>query len=260
MSLSKKSLPFPVIYVLLALVLLGLDRFGFLSGPRSFFEKITLPVKQSIWQEYQAVNQSLSGKQDQPASLILIEEHMEALERENLSLKGELGRLEEENQSMRRLLGAPLSSSWRFVPAKVIGLQGDVARINQGAEQGIIAGAAVIMEKVLVGEVIEAGSRTSQVRLVSHTDFTAPAQIQEGGFKGIIKIYGSRLFLEEIPLEADLKPGNLVIRQKDDLVIGTIGRIVSDPKESWQKAEVIWPVETNRLKNVFVVIFPNHLP
>jgi len=257
MSLSKKSFSFPVIYILLALVLLGLDRFGLLSSPRSFFEKFTLPVKQFIWQEYQAFNQSLSKKQNQASSLILIREHMEALERENLSLRGELGRLKEENQSMRRLLGAPLSSSWQFVPAKVIGLQGDIVRINQGAEQGIVAGAAVVVEKVLVGEVIEAGSRTSQVRLISHVDFTAPAQIQEGGFKGIIKIYGSRLFLEEIPLEADLKPGNLVIREQDDLVVGTIGRIVSDPKDPWQKAEVIWPIEANRLKNVFVVIFPD---
>ena len=257
MSLSKKSFLSPVIYIFLALVLLGLDRLGLLSSPRSFFEKFTLPVKQSIWQEYQAVNQSLSKKQNQAGSLIIIREHMEALERENLSLRGELGRLEEENQSMRRLLGAPLPSSWWFVPAKVIGLQEDIISINQGTEQGIVAGAAVVMEKVLVGEVVKAGSRTSQVRLVSHVDFTAPAQIQEGGFKGIIKIYGSRLFLEEIPLEADLKPGNLVIRQKDNLVIGIIGRIVSDPKESWQRAEVIWPVETNRLKNVFVVIVPD---
>lgn len=253
MSLKKPPLKLFTIYILLSLLLLGLDRLKVLTPVKAFFETFTIPLKQALWQGYQGLNQDLEKRSFEASSLILLKEKASHQELENLSLKAKNNILEEENESLRRLLGAPLPPAWQFIPASVLAKKDQVIEINQGEKEGVKEEAAVVLENILVGEIVEVNPHTAKVRLVNHPGFNSPARIQEAGAEGKVKVSGNRIFIEEIPLEASLGPGDLVTRQKDSLVLGSLGKILTDPKESWQRAELIWPIEVEKLKTVFVV-------
>jgi len=241
-----------LIYLLLSLLLLGLDQLGWLSPLKAKAALVTTPVKSQLWQGYKKFNWFRQERSDTPSRSFL-QEKIALLEADNLSLQAQLQKEHDENQAMRQLLGAPLPAKWQFVVAQMIGQQGAVITINVGKEQGVQEKEAVVVENVLVGEVVEVLPKTSRVRLVNHPEFSAQAQVRESNLSGKIKVHGSRIFLEEVPLSEKLKSGSLIVRRDDGLVMGTVGKIVSSDKEQWQTAEVVWPIDILKLREVFVV-------
>lgn len=253
MRFRRRTFSTSFVYPLLALLLLGLDQLGLLAGVKIFFSRFTLPVKESIWGEYQTVNENWANRGQQATDWVMLRDKTEILEREKISLKAEVDRLRQENESMRKLLGATLPSQWQFLPAKIIGCKEEQCEIDQGERQGIREGAPVVVENILVGEIAQVGLVTAKVRLLTHADFSASVLLEGGKTKGTVRVRGSRLFLEEIALSESLQTGKIVVRQKDGLVVGTIGKILTEQQETTQRAELVWPIKPNELNNVFVV-------
>ncbi len=77
----------------------------------------------------------------------------------------------EENYRLRNLLSAPIPDSFMFVYARIAGKDpgsaNNILLINAGTEKGIKPGDPVITESGLVGMIESAGSRISQVALIS---------------------------------------------------------------------------------------------
>lgn len=182
--------------------------------------------------------------------------------------QGALFSCREENASLKKLLGAPLPSSWKFLPAKVVGNDGGL-RINVGRKQGVMEGAIVVSENFLVGRVVEVREYDSRVILPIMAGAKIPVAIRSisgNGQNGEIVARGLLLgqgkldlILDRVLQEEKIQKGDLVVSLGDsgwepDLVIGQVGQILSQPVDIWQKAEVIPLLNYQRLKEVYVVI------
>jgi len=238
-------------YLVLSLVLLGLNQLGWLDWLKRGVEPVVTPVKQSlikvrgnflIWQ---------AG--DYGPSRLFLEEQINTLKAETVSQKAQIEKLKSENEQMRQLLGAPLPPDWQFLPAQVIGRQDQILVVDQGTDQQVAMGDVVVVEEVLVGQVIAVSPQESRVQLVFHPDFKTAALVRKSNLSGRAVVHGGRLFLEEVEVGKGLQPGSLVVTQKEGLVLGEVGKIVSSDQESTQRAEVVWPLEVDSLQTVFVV-------
>jgi len=196
-----------------------------------------------------------------------------ALEKEVLRLQGELQRLSveqnqlssclEENERMRKLLGAPLPAKWKFLPAKVTG-SGEKIRIDKGEKDGVRTGMIVVSENILVGKVVDVGEESSLLETPLTPKLSLQVVIKRAGGKGIqargiLRPAGGNLVLSEVLQSEDIQKGDLVVSSGDenwptDLLIGQISDVLPKSAEVYQKARVKPLLEYDKLRIVFVII------
>ena len=123
-----------------------------------------------------------------------------------------------ENERLKGVLDYQATSTWASVLAKVIGqfeTNGQVyLLINQGSNSGLSKNQFVLDENGrLLGEIFEAASNFSKVRLANHPDFSIGVK-KPGSQKplGILKgNFSVSLLLELIPIATDLEIGQALV-------------------------------------------------
>jgi len=159
---------------------------------------------------------------------------------ENLKLKEILGRAEGKNMILAGILSKPNRSLY------------DTLIIDAGTNQGIIVGQRVFaFGNVFIGQVAEADSNSSKVVLFSNpgekTEVVISGKdvfmqaIGRGG--GNFEMILPRDFILDIGTEVDL-PGIT------PYILGNVATIISDPRDSFQKALLVSPVNIQELKFV----------
>jgi rod shape-determining protein MreC len=239
-----------------------LDKKGIIKKPKEFLEKPILGAEEKIyglkiWSEEQ-LGPIFRGK---------------ALEKEVGRLQLELQRLAfeqnqlssclEENERLRKLLGAPLPPKWKFLPAKVIG-SGEKIRIDKGEKDGVKKGMIVVSENILVGRVVEVSNGSSLLETPLTPKVSLPVVIKRAGEKGIqgrgiLRSVGESLILGEVLQSEDIQKGDLVVSGGDenwpaDLLVGQIADVLPKSAEVYQKARVKPLLEYDKLRIIFVVI------
>lgn len=136
-------------------------------------------------------------------------------------LKGietEVLELREENERLRRLLNFTERSSFRFIPAQVIGRSPDnwssLIKVDKGALHGIKKDMPVVTDAGLVGRVIQVSRTVSTVMLLTDRESRIGAMVQRSRDAGIISTeLGERrlLDLRLFSAEADVVIGDRVI-------------------------------------------------
>lgn len=127
-------------------------------------------------------------------------------------------RLAEENSQLRRLLG--VSEERIGAPAVLVELLYEARTefdqrliINKGVSDGITAGNPLIDEQGVVGQVVRAGSVTSEVALITDKAVSVPVQILRNGLRAIA--YASdvpgKLELRYVPVDADIVLGDVLV-------------------------------------------------
>jgi len=247
---------------LLSGLLLFLDKKKIIKKPKEFLERPILKYEEKVY--------GLKIWGEEQIRLIF---RVKALEKEFGRLQLELQRLAfdqnqlssclEENERMRKLLGAPLPAKWKFLPAKVIGY-GEKIRIDKGEKDGVKKGMIVVSENILVGRVVELGEGSSLLETPLTPKISLPVVIKRPGGKGIqargiLKPVGGNLILSEVLQSEDIQKGDLVVSGGDenwpvDLLIGQISDVLPKSAEIYQKARVNLLVEYDKLRIVFVVI------
>ena len=127
-------------------------------------------------------------------------------------LKSEVGRLQRENEQLRLLGNYTPDESLKYVTARVIGMQsGAFARfllVNQGSEQGVQKGQAVVSRDGLLGRVYAVGKKTSQILLLTDLNSRLPVRIQENEVNGMLAGDNTSIpKLKYVPTRTDLKTG-----------------------------------------------------
>lgn len=255
----KKIIPSFLLFFLLSFALILLDEGGALSGPKGAFENLIVPAKARIYH----LRQSQISHSE-------IEKIIGEKERKIASLEGQVSTLKTENAAMKRLLGTPLPSSWRFLPAQVIGeANTQTLQIDKGKGDGVREGMAVVFENALVGKASKVGEHFSEILLPSAPSSRILALTRSSGSsdspeetkaKGILIGQGDRMNFERVTLKENLAPGDFLFTSGDEflpsnLFLGKIAKVYKKEGDIFQKAEVEPAVQSDTLETVFVLTY-----
>lgn len=147
-----------------------------------------------------------------------LERDNHALRNQQITLAARLQRLsalESENAELRQLAGLRevQGGSPRFV--EILSLSRDPFSrqlvIDQGTQAGIIAGQPVIDAHGLLGQVTRVAPLTSEVTLITEKGTIVPIQVARNGIRGLLYGDGNRVELRYLPLNADVKEGDLLV-------------------------------------------------
>lgn len=230
---------------MLALIILFLDKKGFLDFLKRPLGKATNPLKLFVLQKKAQVSKDI------------LEEKLKNLERELAAAKIKNQNLEEENKACRRLLQAPLPPSFKFLPARVAALDADNFLIDKGKDEGIKVGQAVVLENVFLGIIHQVNPQNAWVK----TPFGL--EIKARTFKtrasGIVKEKAGHLFFTKVLQKEVLEIDDLVITFGEeeiprDLVLGKIKEVQKQEAEIYQEAELEFLVDYGKLETVFVIL------
>ncbi|MCU4676583.1 rod shape-determining protein MreC [Catenovulum sp. 2E275] len=167
-----------------------------------------LPQKMFNWS-----SESLTSRQN------LIEENAK-LRAQHLLLSEKVQRmafLERENDRLRALLDSPLRQDMRKMIAEVMSVESNPNShqvvINRGALNGVYEGQAVLDENGIVGQVVNVGSLTSRVLLITDHTHAIPVRVARNAVRSIASGTGriDRLELNFVPHSADIQVGDLLM-------------------------------------------------
>lgn len=206
-----------MLYGLLAMVLMALDQrghyvprihnmAGYLVEP--VYHVVEWPVRamRNLFTQFQS-RRSLHHENERLRMLLLNQEG--SLQR--------LATLTEENRRLRALLEAAQGQEFEYHFAELLQVDLDPfshkVLIDQGAEDGVTRGQAVIDGAGVMGQVEEVHPHYSTVRLISDPNHALPVQINRTGLRTVA--FGSgetgSLSLPAVPREADVREGDLIV-------------------------------------------------
>ena len=239
------------IYLFLLLIVASLLLL-FLKPPLAWLEKPFLAAEEKIYSLF-------LPRQKQADKVQILEGKLRQLAVEQNQLSSCL----EENLEMRKLLGAPLSPKWKFLPAKVVGVS-EQMRIDKGEKDGLEEGMMVVSENILVGRVVAVGRNYSLVQIPTGVDSKIPVIVREASktgiqARGILTGHSGSLLLDKVLQAEDIREGDLVVTGGEDdwlpdLLIGQIEEVLAEPAEIYKKAQVSPLIDYRKLRTVFIVI------
>lgn len=159
-----------------------------------------------------------------------------------------------------------------LVPARIIGMKGfvpgvsvpEVIIIDQGENQGIKKGSAVVYKDILLGQVKKTTATLSEIETIQTKNMSFTAQTSATSAPGIVKFGDTGLLLTNVVLSDSLKKGDSVITKGNVNLDGTgippnlvVGRIVSVSKKAsdlFQTASLEPLVDITDLTLVFVAV------
>lgn len=260
MSANIKLQTTNLFFLLLAisLILFGLDKLSYLNWLKRPIEGLVNPLRNRYFLVQKTINNKLVAFNNSADSIIL-RQKAEYFERENADLQQKLVALQKENESMRKLLGAPLSPSWQFIPGKILNISGGFMTIDQGSDNSVKEGQTVINENVLIGRVVSVNPRQSKIMLVSNKDNKIKAKIVQSKLRGLVRLEAGKLILDEVLQAYNLTKDQIVVTSGEDqlylpnLIIGKIESIVKNETAVYQQAVINPLINPEDLSEVFII-------
>jgi len=169
---------------------------------------VNIPVRVGNWMSESLVTQTN-----------LLDEN-NRLRDEHLLLSSRLQKfnvLEEENKRLRELLQSSVRLGERVVMAELLAVALEPFRrqivIDKGQREGVYDGQPVVDATGVMGQIIHVAPFSSTVLLVTDPKHALPVQINRNGLRAIAVGTGQDnvLLLENLPTNADIKKGDLVI-------------------------------------------------
>lgn len=191
------------------------------------------------------------------------------LRRENLRLKEELARRAEaqaENERLRRMIAFAESASTPVLTAPIIGeapvLNLLTIKIGKGTADGVGKGMAVVSSEGIVGKVIGAASRSSDVLLLQDANFAVPVRVQRSRARAKVMGQGARArpSLVQALRTDDIEDGDILVTSGTDdvfpkgLMVGRVSRVEKLTHGMFLSAEVVPAAEVGKLEEVFVIM------
>lgn len=251
-----------LLLLLISLFLFLTDNFGWLKGVRGVIQKPFLVLERPIYLINQSISNSVKSITSGANSQQIIE--LQTQLRQLAIDQNQLATCLEENEHLKKLLGAPLSSKWKFKMARVVGVT-EKMRIDLGRKDGVESGMTVVAENIYVGQVISVGEKDSQVQLPNDPNSKIPVVIKQPGSPGaharglLVGQFGGKLLLDRVLQAEDIRQGDLVVTSGEegylaDLVIGQIKEVLPGTAEIYQQAIVTSLIDYSSLRFVFLVI------
>ena len=172
--------------------------------------------------------------------------------------------IEKENLRLRKLVQFKKESSFKLIPAKVIGRDSsnlsDSIIINVGSKKSVKEDTVVVSEAGLIGRVYSSFSTMSKVMLITDANSRISAIISRSRQFGML--YGTSTglcILKHLPLDVDLILGDEVITSgfsdiyPKGIAVGKVIRIVKEPRGLTLSAIIQPHVDMGRLEEVLCI-------
>ncbi len=197
---------------------------------------------------------------------------------ENEILRMEINKLKEEkhhlleaklqNSRLKQLLELKSNTSYPVVAANVIGgspssIRNEVVIIDKGKNEGIEVGMPVAINNGIVGRVILAGDKSSEVMLITDPISSIDAYVLRNRARGIVKGGGEGCVMEYIESLSDVEVGDQIISSGKDgfypkgVTVGKVTEVKSDG--GLVKALLEPQVNLNSLEEVVVILKSNSI-
>jgi rod shape-determining protein MreC len=169
-----------------------------------------------------------------------LRKEVSALHKENTALR----EVSKENERLKKYLRVVDESTYPLIVARVIGLDftewQKIITINKGKDDGVLKDMAVVVPDGVIGRILKAYSKASQVLLVTDYNSSIDAIIQRTRVRGIVSGRGS----DGLILKFVANDGNIIV---NDVVV------TSGLSGIFPKGQIIGKVEhvTDRGRNFF---------
>lgn len=254
MLLKNKILIFVIL--ISAIFLLNLYQKKF----KNFVFFISKPIQRFFWKFGKETSDFFTG--------ILkaknLKKEIENLKRENERLLQEIAFLKEierENERLKKALAIGLEKDFKLIFANIIEASNNFFKIDRGLKAGVKKDLPVITEeKILCGKVFETFDDFSSVQFLSEKSISFIAKIQNMDYFFKAKGDGnSKINLELIPKEAEIKEGDLVLTSAKsgffpkNLLVGKIVEVEKSDLEPFQKAKIEPFCKVENLESIFII-------
>ena len=200
-----------------------------------------------------------------------LKEEIERLEKENISMKINLQRLDVLESQVSRLRGIRQNLDNEIKNIKIAEItetnvipNKKSIQINVGSNYNLIVGQTVMGVNGLLGQIVEVNMYTSKVLLITDSDSNVPAKIGRTGQQIIVKGGAEDNLLEVpfLPNDSDIKTGDLIItsgqanRFIPSLKIGRVKDVIKNDGERFIQA-IIDPLE--KVENISEAVIPSKI-
>lgn len=222
---------------------------------------ISRPLTTPVFTIYEDIYALINGVLSVPEQ----NSELAQLRQENISLESSLAEVElifERYQELKQAVGADYVRDYELMPATVIGRQSGASSritINKGSSDGVEEGQVVVIEKFIIGEVIDVEPRASRVRLIIDSQVSMPVKTSDESL-GILEGQGnSRMLVTQILPDRDVEIGDNVYSSgvnsnyPPELVLGKVTQVEADPRQATKTATVESPVAWNQINRVTVL-------
>lgn len=259
----SKGIKTGVIIILLIGFFATLNLTGFSKNLKNFFYSTSSPIQKPLLGLGNSVSnffQGMSKNGNLAKENVELKLKIEELLSENAKLK----ELKSENDFLRQALNIDLQKDFSLVLANALGkdVSPDFILIDKGEKNGIQKGFVVItQQKAMLGKISEVYENYAKIMLISDKNSKFAAKISETDILGEVKGEGnSRIFLDRISLDDEIKEGDLVITAPSQdkipggILFGKIKEVKNNPVEIFQQAEIEPAFNIQDLDRVFVVV------
>ncbi len=200
-----------------------------------------------------------------------LKEEIERLEKENISMKINLQRLDVLESQVSRLRGIRQNHDNEIKNIKIAEItetnvipNKKSIQINVGSNYDLIVGQTVMGVNGLLGQIVEVNMYTSKVLLITDSNSNVPAKIGRTGQQIIVKGGAEDNLLEVpfLPNDSDIKTGDLIItsgqanRFIPSLKIGRVKDVIKNDGERFIQA-IIDPIE--KVEKISEAIIPSKI-
>ncbi len=233
------------------------------------------PVESVLLAALSPVQHGLSYVVEQVGSVGQTVYDLAELRRRNSELQNQVDKLmienvrlketESENKTLLALLNfVETNPAYEYMASRVIGrdpgnLLGYIL-IDAGRKSGVKPNMVVVTERGLVGQILEVSETSSKVLLITDPLSAVNAVVQSSRTTGLARgEVGGRLQLDEIPQEAQIERGDIVLTSglgstfPRGLVIGQVTEVDQKDVAMFQQAVLHPTVDFNKLEVVLVV-------
>lgn len=202
-------------YLALGVALIVLDhRGGWLDRAREQADLATQP----LWWVAGLPGRLTTRMQDDAASHNRLTSENRNLRNELLIANARLTRLRTaavDNAQLRALLGAAEGRGLEVQLAPILNIDLDPTRqrlvLDAGSSDGVHLGQPVIDAGGLMGQITQVTPSHSTVLLLTDPDHAVPVVVSRNGVRLIVYGRGGRLELSDVPLNTDVKVGDLIV-------------------------------------------------
>ncbi len=199
----------------------------------------------------------------------LIDENMQ-LRYQQTMLEAQLQKLlviRNENSQLKELLLASANTKTRVMAAQILAVDTSSSRqlvvLNKGKRDGVFSGQSVLDAKGVMGQIIDVGSMTSTVLLISDSKSAVPVQNNRTGERAILIGTNSmnQLSLINLPKSSSIMRGDLLVtsglggRYPEGYPVGRVGEVKHIPGEEFIKVSVS-PIALLNRNQLVLLLWP----